>query len=28
VRWQRGRQAAPCGHPSTVGQRWLGEPSP
>jgi len=23
VRWQRGRQMAPCGHPSTVGQRFL-----
>ena len=23
VRWQRGWQAAPCGHVSTVGQRFL-----
>jgi hypothetical protein len=23
VRWQRGRQVAPCGHSSTVGQRFV-----
>ena len=23
VRWQRGRQVAPCGHTSTVGQRFV-----